>query len=82
MEFSNKLQQLPPQFFAALVNKVNAALAEGRDIINLGQGNPDQPTPNHIVEALQIAATNPQTHKYSNQSRLYDYRRTTAENQR
>lgn len=65
MEFSKKLQQLPPQFFAALVNKVNAALAQGRDVINLGQGNPDQPTPDHIIEALQIAATNPQTHKYS-----------------
>lgn len=65
MEFSKKLQQLPPQFFAALVNKVNAAMAEGRDVINLGQGNPDQPTPAHIVEALQMAATDPQTHKYS-----------------
>ena len=57
MEFSKKLQQLPPQFFAALVGKVNAALAQGRDVINLGQGNPDQPTPNHIIEALQFAAT-------------------------
>lgn len=65
MEFSKKLQQLPPQFFAALVAKVNAALEEGRDIINLGQGNPDQPTPNHIIEALQLAVTNPGTHKYS-----------------
>ncbi|WP_336046069.1 pyridoxal phosphate-dependent aminotransferase [Solibacillus ferritrahens] len=65
MEFSKKLQQLPPQFFAALLNKVNAAVAEGRDVINLGQGNPDQPTPAHIVEALQMAATDPQTHKYS-----------------
>ncbi|ATP38896.1 LL-diaminopimelate aminotransferase [Solibacillus sp. R5-41] len=65
MEFSKKLQQLPPQFFAALVNKVNQALAEGRDVINLGQGNPDQPTPNHIIEALQLAVSNPQTHKYS-----------------
>ncbi len=53
MEFSKKLQQLPTQFFAALVQKVNAALAEGRDVINLGQGNPDQPTPPHIIKALQ-----------------------------
>lgn len=65
MEFSRKLQQLPEQFFAALVQKVNAAVAEGRDVINLGQGNPDQPTPQHIIEALQQAAQNPQTHKYS-----------------
>lgn len=65
MEFSKKLQQLPEQFFAALVQKVTAAMNEGRDVINLGQGNPDQPTPGHIIEALQQAAINPQTHKYS-----------------
>jgi len=65
MELSKKLQQLPTQFFAALVQKVNAALAEGRDVINLGQGNPDQPTPPHIVKALQEAAENPHNHKYS-----------------
>ncbi|QPQ32554.1 pyridoxal phosphate-dependent aminotransferase [Lysinibacillus sp. JNUCC 51] len=65
MEFSKKLQQLPTQFFAALVQKVNAALAEGRDVINLGQGNPDQPTPPHIIKALQEAAEDPQNHKYS-----------------
>ncbi len=58
MEFSKKLQQLPTQFFAALVQKVNNALEEGRDVINLGQGNPDQPTPTHIIQALQEAATN------------------------
>lgn len=65
MRLSNKLQKLPTQFFAALVKKVNAAIAEGRDVINLGQGNPDRPTPPHIIEALHQAALDPQTHKYS-----------------
>ncbi|MET0785340.1 MAG: pyridoxal phosphate-dependent aminotransferase [Paenisporosarcina sp.] len=65
MKLSKKLQQLPPQFFASLVQKVGTAVAEGRDVINLGQGNPDQPTPPHIVKALQEAAENPLTHKYS-----------------
>lgn len=65
MKLSNKLQQLPPQFFASLVQKVGAAVAEGRDVINLGQGNPDQPTPPHIVKALQESAENPLSHKYS-----------------
>ena len=65
MEFSTRLQQLPPQFFAGLAGKVAQAVAEGRDIINLGQGNPDQPTPPHIIQALQVAATDPTTHKYS-----------------
>ena len=79
MEFSKKLQQLPPQFFAALVGKVNAALAQGRDVINLGQGNPDQPTPNHIIEALQFAATNPQTHKYSPFRGIAELRQAAAD---
>lgn len=65
MEYSDRLKKLPVQFFATLVNKVNKAVAEGRDIINLGQGNPDHPTPPHIVKALQTAAEDPQTHKYS-----------------
>jgi aminotransferase len=65
MEYSNLLKKLPVQFFASLVKKVQKAIGEGRDIINLGQGNPDQPTPNHIIKALQIAAEDPNTHKYS-----------------
>jgi len=65
MDYSERLRKLPVQFFATLVQKVNKAVAEGRDIINLGQGNPDQPTPKHIVKALQDAAEDPQTHKYS-----------------
>ncbi len=65
MEFSDRLKKLPVQFFASLVEKVNKAVSEGRDIINLGQGNPDQPTPSHIIHALQNAAEDPKTHKYS-----------------
>ena len=38
------------------------ALSEGRDVINLGRGNPDQPTPPHIVKALQEAVEDPATH--------------------
>lgn len=45
MKLSKKLQNLPKQFFANLVKEVSVAIEEGRDVINLGQGNPDQPTP-------------------------------------
>ncbi|KWX76540.1 aminotransferase [Paenibacillus jilunlii] len=58
------LQSLPKQFFAALVARAGMASAAGHDVINLGQGNPDMPTPAHIVEALQAAAANPLNHKY------------------
>jgi aminotransferase len=61
---AERLRTLPEQFFAGLVAKANARIAMGRDVINLGQGNPDLPTPPPIVQALQRAADNPQYHKY------------------
>ncbi len=64
-EQSELLKNLPKQFFASLVNKVANVMAQGHDVINLGQGNPDQPTPPHIVKALQEAAEDPRNHKYS-----------------
>jgi L-glutamine---4-(methylsulfanyl)-2-oxobutanoate aminotransferase len=59
-----RMTGLPTQFFANLVRKANEQVALGHDVINLGQGNPDQPTPPHIVQALQEAAANPLYHKY------------------
>lgn len=61
---ADRLNRLPTQFFASLVEKVNARIAQGHDVINLGQGNPDRPTPPHIVRALQEAAPDPLYHKY------------------
>lgn len=64
-EQSKLLKTLPEQFFANLVTKVNKIVDQGYDVINLGQGNPDQPTPKHIVDAMQKAVENPEFHKYS-----------------
>ncbi|MGK7376777.1 pyridoxal phosphate-dependent aminotransferase [Planococcus sp. 1R117A] len=79
MEFSNRLQQLPPQFFSKLAAKTSDALAEGRDIINLGQGNPDQPTPLHIIKAMQEAVADPKNHKYSPFRGISEMRQAAAE---
>ncbi|TKC19472.1 pyridoxal phosphate-dependent aminotransferase [Robertmurraya kyonggiensis] len=79
MEYSDRLKKLPVQFFASLVEKVNKAKAEGRDIINLGQGNPDQPTPAHIVRALQSAAEDPEMHQYSPFRGLQELKNAAAE---
>lgn len=64
-EQSETLKRLPEQFFAKLVKKAQQLKDQGHDIINLGQGNPDLPTPESIVEALQMAAEDPVNHKYS-----------------
>ncbi|MEX2104158.1 MAG: aminotransferase class I/II-fold pyridoxal phosphate-dependent enzyme, partial [Bacilli bacterium] len=63
-EQAQSLKLLPEQFFAGLVKKVGKLVTEGHDVINLGQGNPDQPTPNHIVQSLKEAAGKPLYHKY------------------
>ncbi|EOT26468.1 pyridoxal phosphate-dependent aminotransferase [Enterococcus saccharolyticus] len=65
IQTSRRLQELPTQFFANLVRQVNQKIAEGKDVINLGQGNPDQPTPPGIIQTLQQAAEKPANHKYS-----------------
>lgn len=58
------MEGLPKQFFSSLVKKTNGLIHAGYDVINLGQGNPDLPTPSHIVHSLQQAAQNPINHKY------------------
>jgi alanine-synthesizing transaminase len=61
----HRIRRLPPYVFAE-VNKMKAAArAAGRDIIDLGMGNPDQPTPAHIVEKLVEAVRDPKAHRYS-----------------
>ena len=62
----HRIKRLPPYVFAE-VNAMKArARAEGEDIIDLGMGNPDQPTPPHIVDKLVEAVQDPKTHRYSN----------------
>ena len=62
---SKKLKSLPPYLFLEIDKAKRIARAEGRDIIDLGIGDPDQPTPEYIIEALYQAAKGPSTHRYA-----------------
>ena len=65
MEEFRRIKRLPPYVFA-IVNELKAAArARGEDIIDFGMGNPDQPTPQHIVDKLVEAAQRNGTHRYS-----------------
>ncbi|MEQ1485140.1 alanine transaminase [Methyloglobulus sp.] len=65
MEQFNRISRLPPYVFN-IVNELKAkARAAGEDIIDFGMGNPDQPTPDHIVNKLIEATKRPDTHRYS-----------------
>ena len=61
-EFS-RIKRLPPYVFN-IVNELKAAArARGEDIIDFGMGNPDQPTPKHIVDKLIEVVRDPKTHR-------------------
>jgi len=64
-KLSKKIQALPPYLFLEIDKAKRAARAQGRDIIDLGIGDPDQPTPAHIIEKLYAAARDPATHRYA-----------------
>ncbi len=61
----HRIKRLPPYVFSIVNNLKYEARRRGEDIIDLGMGNPDLPTPPHIVEKLCEAARNPKNHRYS-----------------
>ena len=64
IELAQRIRELPPYLFAHIDALKEAERQKGRDIIDLGIGDPDLPTPPHIVAALQAAAADPGTHRY------------------
>ncbi len=64
MELSQRLQRIPPYPFREIARTKSQMLAEGRQIIDFGIGDPDMPTPDFVVEALCEAAQDPTTHQY------------------
>ena len=74
----HRIKLLPPYVFAEVNDMKARARAEGRDVIDFGMGNPDLPTPQHIVEKLAEAANNPRTHRYSSSRGIPGLRRANA----
>jgi LL-diaminopimelate aminotransferase len=79
MEVARRLRSIPPYVFAEIDKKRQAAVARGVDVINLGIGDPDQPTPAHIVAAMQKAVTEPINHHYPPFGGTKEYKRAAAE---
>jgi LL-diaminopimelate aminotransferase len=75
---SERLRKLPPYLFAEIDKKKKAAIAAGRDVINLGVGDPDRPTPPSIIESLQRHALNPAFHQYALDQGAPELRRSIA----
>ena len=75
---SERLRKLPPYLFAEIDKKKKAAIAAGRDVINLGVGDPDRPTPPSIIKSLQQHAENPAFHQYALDQGAPELRRSIA----
>jgi LL-diaminopimelate aminotransferase len=74
MSPSKRLERIPPYAFAELERKIAAKREAGVDVISLGIGDPDRPTPALIVEAMQEAVTEPETHRYPSNRGREDFR--------
>jgi len=78
INYAERIRTLPPYLFAAIDEMKQQAVARGVDIINLGIGDPDLPTPDPILERMQQAVTDPQHHQYPSSSGMLSFRTAVA----
>ncbi|HEY9766144.1 MAG TPA: LL-diaminopimelate aminotransferase [Chroococcales cyanobacterium] len=78
MQPAKRIATIPPYLFAQIDKKKNEAIARGVDVINLGVGDPDQPTPSHIVEAMRNSTQDAATHNYPPYEGTENFRRAVA----
>jgi LL-diaminopimelate aminotransferase len=74
IELAQRIRELPPYLFADIDRKKNELRKQGKDLIDLGIGDPDLPTPQHIVAAMQAAAAEPKYHRYPSYEGMQSYR--------
>ncbi|MGE5893297.1 MAG: LL-diaminopimelate aminotransferase [bacterium] len=79
IEYADRIKNLPPYLFAKIDDMKRDALSRGVDLIDLSIGDPDIPTPSHIVEAMKKAVEKPEHHRYPSYSGMLSYRRAVAD---
>ncbi|MCM8822202.1 MAG: LL-diaminopimelate aminotransferase [Candidatus Omnitrophica bacterium] len=78
-QISEKMQKLPPYLFAEIDKKKKQLIAQGRQVISFGVGDPDMPTPERIVEAMRKAVKDPSVHRYPFGKGRSDFRKAIAD---
>jgi len=78
MGFAKRIEQLPPYLFAEISRKIAEKRAQGADIITFAVGDPDMPTPPHIIDTLVEAARDPANHRYPESEGMPELRRAIA----
>jgi LL-diaminopimelate aminotransferase len=79
MRPSERLERIPPYLFAELERKIAAKKEQGIDVISLGIGDPDRPTPALVVEAMQEAVADPGTHRYPSNRGRAEFREAVSD---
>ncbi len=79
MKLARRVEALPPYLFAEISKKIAAKRAEGVDIVTFGIGDPDLPTPPHILAALHKAADDPVNHRYPESEGLPELRKAISD---
>ena len=78
MRLSNRIESLPPYLFAQISKIIAKKKEEGVDVISLGIGDPDLPTPQRIINKLVDAANIPANHRYPESEGLPEFRQAVA----
>jgi len=74
IEKAKRIEQIPPYLFAEIDKKKEEMRQKGMDVIDLGIGDPDLPTPQLIIDRLKIAAENPKNHRYPSYEGMIEFR--------
>ncbi|MDR1662863.1 MAG: LL-diaminopimelate aminotransferase [Endomicrobium sp.] len=77
--YNEKLKRIPPYLFIEIDRKKKEAINRGADIISLGVGDPDMPTPEHIIKSMQNAVAKPFNHQYPFGAGLLSYRKAVVD---
>lgn len=78
MQFAKRLDRIPPYLFAEINRKQNELVTKGVDIINMGVGDPDKPTPAHIVQVMHEAIDDASNHNYPPYQGTQEFREAVA----
>lgn len=79
VQLANRVKNLPPYLFATIDKMKQDALSRGIDLIDLSIGDPDIPTPSHIVAAMKKAVENPEHHRYPSYVGMLSYREAATD---
>jgi LL-diaminopimelate aminotransferase len=79
IEPAERLKKLPPYLFAEIDRIKRELISQGKDVIDLGVGDPDLPTPDYIIQALNEAAKDPKNHRYALDQGMPELRKAIAD---